>query len=75
MSNERENRVNRSGYLVQSRKDGSLRTYACASVRGLDSLIVHLTGREPLTFPLDSRGLPNLQSVGITIAYPLHIWE
>lgn len=69
--------VNLVGYLVQSRKDGSLRTYACANLKGLKDLILHLTGREWDTFVnvKDSRGLPNLQSLGIMINYPLHIWE
>jgi hypothetical protein len=67
--------VNKSGYWVQSHKDGSLKTYACSSLKGLKDLILHLTGREADTFSKDTRGLPNLQSLGITIAYPLHIWE
>lgn len=67
--------VNLVGYLVQSQKDGSLRTYACASLKGLKDLILHLTGREWDTFTKDSRGLPNLQFLSISIAYPLHIWE
>lgn len=65
--------VNRCGYWVSSRMDGSLKTYACASLKGLKDLILHLTGREWDTFPKDERGLPNLQSVNI--CYPLHIWE
>lgn len=67
--------INASAFLVQSRKDGSLKTYACASREGLEDLILHLTGREADTFPRDTRGLPSLESCGITIAYPLHIWE
>ena len=67
--------VNKSGYLVSSRKDGSLKTYACANQKGLNDLVLHLTGREYDTFTKDTRGLPNLQTFGIMIAYPLHIWE
>lgn len=67
--------INKSAYWVSSRKDGSLKIYTCANRKGLNDLILHLTGREASTFPLDARGLPNLQNLGIMIAYPLHIWE
>lgn len=67
--------INKTAYLVSRRKDGELRTYACASLDGLHELILHLTGREADTFPQDTRGLPNAQNHGISIAYPLHIWE
>jgi hypothetical protein len=66
--------VNKSGYLVSSRKDGSLKTYACSNCKGLNDLIFHLTGREADTFPKDTRGLPRVDNFQIVIGYPLHIW-
>lgn len=61
-----------TGYWVISRLDGGPKTYACASEKGLHDLIVHLTGREPSTFPLRD-GLPAIS--GITITTGLHIYS
>ena len=67
--------INKSGYLVHFYEDGSRKTYACSNMKGLKDLIYHLTGRDSEAFPKDTRGLPRLDSVGVAIGYPLHIWE
>jgi hypothetical protein len=65
--------INRGGYQVISRLDGSSRTYFCTDRGALDFLILKLTGREADTFPLDVRGLPSIS--GVTIGHPLHFYS
>lgn len=68
--------VNRHGYLVAYRHyQKGLRTYACTDRYALYALILHLTGREASTYPLDSRGLPRVPDSQLVISERLHIWS
>jgi hypothetical protein len=68
--------VNKNGFLVTSgykdRPDPGIRTYACADEKGLEDLILHLTGCTSDSFPKDSRGLPHVS--GVKIVDGLHIY-
>jgi hypothetical protein len=67
--------VNREGYLVTHSAPGEgPRTYACADLASLSTLILRLTGRELSTYVRRGDGsswsIPDTQ-----IAYPLHIYS
>lgn len=62
-----------TGYLLVSKLDGTNRTYACTSRKGLNDLIAHLTGREPSTFNVGTDGLPIIPGIRITAG--LHIYQ
>ena len=65
--------VNKKGYLVMFDSKDGRRTYACQDLPSLKTLVQRLTERPWDSFVPDERGLP--QTLGLTIAFPLHIYQ